>query len=109
MTVQEIVQEVAEQNPQGFTFDICAMRMVCAGIVAAYAATQDSFGAEGLERVIIHATNNDGIVGGWQRATGELQYDSCRVFADLQEALAFGREQQQLSIYDINTLTQYDL
>jgi fructokinase len=103
------IKKVASENPQGFTFDIRCMRMVRSGKVAAYKATQDSIGNEGLTRVLVHAMLHDGIVGGWLNAQGEMQYDSCRLFTDLDECLQFGREQEQLAIYDLDTETQYDL
>ena len=80
MATVEQVKKVAEANADGFTFDIRAERMVTSGIVAAYAATQDTFGFERLAYVVEHAANNGGVVGGWlNRDNARFYFDSCRV------------------------------
>ena len=59
------IQEIARQNPEGFTVDLTTLKKVTKGISVAYLETQDSFGEEGLERVLNHALMHEKKVGGW--------------------------------------------
>jgi hypothetical protein len=61
--LQEILK-IAESNPDGFTIKLPSLEFVKKGIVAAYLETQDSFGNEGLQIVIIHALLHD-MDDGW--------------------------------------------
>ena len=61
----DAIQKIAEQNPEGFTVDLTTLKRITKGISVAYIETQDSFGIEGLERVINHALGHDRKVGGW--------------------------------------------
>ena len=61
----DAIQKIAEQNPEGFTVDLTTLKRITAGISVAYIETQDSFGIEGLERVIKHTLEHDRKVGGW--------------------------------------------
>lgn len=49
------IQAIAEANPDGFTVDLTTLKKVTKGISVAYLETQDSFGEEGLKRVLNHA------------------------------------------------------
>ena len=110
MATVEQVKKVAEANADGFTFDIRAERMVTSGIVAAYAATQDTFGFERLAYVVEHAANNGGVVGGWlNRDNARFYFDSCRVFTDLAEAMAFGKAEGQIAIFDLDQMKEVRL
>src|SRR3712207_7840628 len=59
------ILEIARQNPDGFTVDLTTLKKVTKGISVAYLETQDSFGNEGLERVLNHALMHEKKVGGW--------------------------------------------
>lgn len=108
--VIEQLKKVAAENPEGFTFDIRAMRMVTSGIVCAYAATQNSFGIESLPAVVAHAEAHEGVVGGWMDiADLRFYFDSVRVFTDLSEAIAFGKAQGQIAIFDLTNLREIRL
>lgn len=50
------IQAIAEANPDGFTVDLTTLKKVTKGISVAYLETQDSFGEEGLKRVLNHAS-----------------------------------------------------
>lgn len=110
MQVVEKVKEIAEANKDGFTFDIRAMRIVTSGIVAAYQATQNTHGFDGLTLVVMHAEANAGVVGGWYNTTNaRFYFDSVRIFTDLAEAIAFGRAEQQIAIFDLDNLKEIRL
>ena len=101
----DAIQKIAEQNPEGFTVDLTTLKRIKKGISVAYIETQDSFGIEGLERVINHALAHDRKVGGWMNEDdGQYYYDSIRIFTDLEEAKRFGRENKQIAIFDLTNL-----
>jgi fructokinase len=106
-TTDELVNYVwdyAAQHPDGFTLDIQTKEPVTSGISVAYFETQNSFGKEILNKVIEHALNHENVVGGWFNGEDSLYYfDSDRIFAEgaYDEAIAFAKENLQLSIYDL--------
>ena len=101
----DAIQKIAEQNPEGFTVDLTILKRITKCISVAYIETQDSFGIEGLERVINHALAHDRKVGGWMNEDdGQYYYDSVRIFTDLEEAKRFGRENKQIAIFDLTNL-----
>ena len=76
------------------------------GIVVSYAATQDSHSREQLDKVVEHALRHDGYAGGWYDGDSCLYYfDSNRLFPEdrLEDALRFGRENGQRSVYVLST------
>ena len=95
--------EIAKQNPDGFTVDLTTLKKVTKGISVAYLETQDSFGEEGLKRVLNHAEMHEKKVGGWlNEENQEFYFDSVRIFTNLEEAKRFGRENKQIAIFDIS-------
>lgn len=95
------ILEIARENPEGFTVEIPSLEHVKEGIPVGYEATQDSFTAEDVESVVRHAMNHENIVGGWLNEEGEFQFDSCKIFFDLEEALEFAKRNNQRAIFDI--------
>lgn len=101
----EAILEVAKKNPDGFTVDLTTLKKVTRGISVAYLETQDSFGEEGLRKVLKHALEHEKKVGGWlNEENGEFYFDSIRIFTDPDEAIRFGRENQQIAIFDLGHL-----
>jgi hypothetical protein len=110
VVLSQKVARIAKQNPQGFTFNIRTRRMVTSGIIAAYHATQDCFGTEGLHKALAHAEAHAGIIGGWFNVNnGNFYFDSCNRFTSLAEAIAFGKEQQQIAIFDLDQMKEIRL
>ena len=98
----EAIEEIAKQNPGGFTVDLTTLKKVTKGISVAYLETQDSFGEDGLKRVLNHALMHEKKVGGWlNEENQQFYFDSIRIFTNLEEAKQFGRENQQIAIFDI--------
>ena len=64
--------------------------------------TQNSFGDEGLKKVISVATEKTGIVGGW-REDGKFWWDAVHIFDDENKAAKSGIENEQIAIYRIDT------
>lgn len=101
----EAILEIANANPDGFTVDLTTLKKVTKGISVAYLETQDSFGEEGLKRVLNHAVMHERKVGGWQNEeNGMFYFDSIRIFTNLEEAKRFGRENNQIAIFDISQM-----
>jgi fructokinase len=101
----EAIKKIAEKNPLGFTVDISTLKKLTGGISVAYLETQNSFGNEGLERVLKHALAHEKTVGGWLNSENDLfYYDSIRIFTDLDAAKRFGRENNQIAIFDLSNL-----
>ena len=99
----EAILKIADANPDGFTVDLTTLKKVTKGISVAYLETQDSFGEEGLKRVLNHAEMHENKVGGWlNEENQEFYFDSVRVFTNLEEAKRFGRENKQIAIFDIS-------
>ena len=97
--------EIAKQNPDGFTVDLTTLKKVTKGISVAYLETQDSFGENGLKRVLNNALEHEKKVGGWLNEENNLFYfDSIRIFTNLEEAKQFGRENKQIAIFDLSHL-----
>jgi fructokinase len=98
------VWDYAVQHPDGFTLDVETKMPVTSGIAVAYFETENSFGKESLDKVIEHALNHEKVVGGWFNGEDSLYYfDSDRIFAAgaYEDAMAFAKENLQLSIYDL--------
>ena len=96
--------EIAQSNPEGFTVWIPDLEPVTSGIAVAYAATQNSHGENGLRKCLRHAIRNGKVVGGWKNPENDRYYfDSVRIFKTTERAIAFGRMQHQIAIYDLDT------
>lgn len=103
------VWEYSLINPDGFTLNIQTMKPVKFGISVAYKETQDSFGKESLTTVINHALEHGKTVGGWLDTESDRYYfDSVRIFknAEIEKAIAFAKENDQLAIFDLTNLRE---
>ena len=99
------ILEIANANPDGFTVDLTTLKKVTKGISVAYLETQDSFGEEGLRRVLNHALMHEKKVGGWlNEETTQFYFDFIKIFTNLEEAKRFGRENKQIAIFDIGQM-----
>lgn len=106
MIVNELtkrVAKIAQSNKEGMTLSINSLEPIKTGFVASYAATQNTFSETDLQSVVNHALSHDGVVGKWfNDKDGKYYYDSNKVFSNLDEALKFAKENNQLSIYDLD-------
>lgn len=94
--------EIADENPDGFTVYLKDLSPVKSGWSVALRETQNSFGIQGLMKVIEVATEKTGIVGGWT-SDGKLWWDAVQIFTDEKEATEFGISNEQIAIYNIET------
>ena len=106
VSMVERVWQFGQSHPDGFTVDLRTMQEPSEGIAVSYAATQGSHSRESLTFVVSHALEHDGYVGGWlDNESGLYYFDSTRLFPEnqLDEALAFARENGQSTVYVIST------
>ncbi|MBR6187426.1 MAG: transporter substrate-binding domain-containing protein [Prevotella sp.] len=82
------------------------------GIAVSYAATQNSHSRDQLDKVVSHALQHEGYVGGWFNSEDGLYYfDSTKLFPenDLKGAIQFGKENGQHSVFILSTYTDVPL
>lgn len=104
------IEKIASENPEGFTIEVPSLEFVQSGIVSAYEATQNNFDSSNLVQVLNHAISHSSILGGWlDSETNIFYFDSCKIFKDLEEAIKFGKENNQIAIFDLDTLTEIRL
>jgi len=114
-TEQSNITEIADKvwafsqaHPDGFTLDIRTMTEPTEGIAVSYAATQNSHSRDQLDKVVSHALQHEGYVGGWlNREDGLYYFDSTKLFPEneLQGAIQFGKENGQHSIFILSAYT----
>ncbi len=127
-TEQSIITNIADKvwsfsqsHPDGFTIDIRTMTEPTEGIAVSYAATQNSHSCvplvaseqsssarDQLGKVVSHALQHEGYVGGWYNSEDGLYYfDSTKLFPenDLKGSLQFGKENGQHSVFILSTYT----
>lgn len=99
------ILEIARKNPDGFTIELPSLEPVKTGIVVAYEATQNSFDIEGLKKCVRHALKHGNKIGGWLNTENGLFYfDSVITFKNEEEAIKFGKAQNQIAIFDLDNL-----
>lgn len=98
------IKKIAKENRQGFTISIETLQHVKTGWVVALLETQNSFGDEGLERVIEVARRTSFIIGGWLEGKF-YYYDAVQIYEDKDEAIEAARKNKQIAIYNIETAT----
>lgn len=107
-----VIAAFAAQNPDGFTFNIKTMEPQKSGFAVARVETQDSFGSEGLQRVLDFCTEHPDVecVGGWyNKKNGQYYFDATMIIQNRAAAIMLGRANKQLAIYDLNIGAQIDL
>lgn len=107
-TIVDKVWAFSQANPDGFTLDIRTMTEPAEGIAVSYAATQNSHSRDQLDKVVSHALQHEGYVGGWLNPEDGLYYfDSTKLFPenDLKGALQFGKENGQRSVSILSART----
>ena len=107
--IADKVWSFSQSHPDGFTIDIRSMTEPTEGIAVSYAATQNSHSRDQLDKVVSHALQHEGYVGGWYNGEDGLYYfDSTKLFPenDLKGAIQFGKENGQYSVFILSTYTE---
>ena len=106
--ISDKVWAFSQTHPDGFTIDIRTMTEPTEGIAVSYAAIQNCHSRDQLDKVVRHALQHEGYVGGWYNSEDGLYYfDSTKLFPenDLKGALLFGKENGQYSVFILSTYT----
>lgn len=102
---------IAINNKEGYTVNAATLQPVQKGYAVAVAATQNSFGLEGLANVVKYVSDHPDInaYGGWYNSKNNMYYfDATIIVDDLAAALELGRINKQLAIFDLaNGLSIY--
>ncbi|WP_353719767.1 hypothetical protein [Dyadobacter sp. 676] len=94
------IKEIAAENELGFTITLPDCEFVKSGYVVAMQETQNSFGDEGLRKVIKMASETTGIMGGWND-DGLFYWDAVYILQDRGRAIELGKANEQIAIYNI--------
>ena len=111
-SIADKVWAFSQAHPDGFTLDVRTMTEPTNGIAVSYVDTQNSHSRDQLDKVVEHALNHDGFVGGWYNSEDGLYYfDSTRLFPEdsLKEAIQFGKDNSQHSVFILSTFTDIPL
>ncbi len=99
-----VLAQIAADNADGFTVDAVTLEPVTKGYAVSLAATQNSFGAEGLARVVDYVTAHDDVnaYGGWLNTDNDQYYYDATVVCDThEEAEALARLNGQMAYFDL--------
>lgn len=103
---------VAANNKKGYTVDAVTLQPITKGYAVAVAATQNSFGPDGLARVIEYARTHKEVnaFGGWYNEKNGLYYYDAVVITDsLADALELGKSNKQIAIFDLQNYKEIRL
>ena len=106
------ITAIAAMNPAGFTVDAKTLKPMVSGFSVGVFATQNSFGTEGLERVINYTAEHPEInaIGGWLNSdTGLYHYDAAIIVHTIEEAYALSMRENQIAFFDLNEMKEYRL
>lgn len=102
---------IAALNPEGYTVDARTLQPIKHGYAVAVADTQNSFGTEGLAKVVKYVNENPAIeaFGGWYNSEdGQFYFDATIIVATKNEAIKLARKNNQKAFYCLNNGKQYD-
>ena len=106
ITIADKVWSFSQSHPDGFTIDIRTMTEPTEGIAVSYAATQNNHSRDQLDKVVSHALQHEGYVGGWLNTEdGLYHFESTKLFPenDLKGALQFGKENGQHTVFILSS------
>lgn len=102
---------IATTNTDGYTVNAKTLQPITTGYAVAVAETQNSFGPEGLAKVIKYVQDHPGIVafGGWYNSeNGQYYYDATIIVPTKSEAIELARINKQLEFYHLDNGKAYD-
>ncbi len=108
----EMLQTVAIMSPEGFTVDKNTFKPITSGYTVAVKETQNSFGNYGAAKVVSYAAKHNEVraLGGWlNSANNKYYFDAIIICESLEEALALGRANNQIAIFDLNNMKEIRL
>lgn len=102
---------IATANADGYTVNAQTLEPIKKGYAVAVLATQNSFGPEGLAKVIKYVQDHPEIdaFGGWYNSEDEqYYYDATIIVATKVEAIELARINKQLAFYCLDNGKAYD-
>lgn len=102
---------IAATNADGYTVNAKTLQPITNGYAVAVAATQNSFGPEGLAKVIKYVQDHSEVdaFGGWYNSEDEqYYYDATIIVPTKSEAIELAKVNKQLAFFCLDTLTEYD-
>lgn len=102
---------IATNNADGYTVNAQTLEPVKNGYAVAVAATQNSFGPEGLAKVIKYVQDHPEVdaFGGWYNSEDEqYYYDATIIVSTKVEAIELARINNQLAFYCLDNGKAYD-
>ena len=103
---------IAADNKEGFTVNAATLQPVTTGYAVAVAATQNSFGIEGLANVVKYVSEHPEVnaFGGWyNKINKRFYFDATVIVNDLEAAKELGRVNKQIAIFDLANLQEITL
>lgn len=102
---------IATTNTDGYTVNAQTLESITTGYAVAVAATQNSFGPEGLAKVIKYVQDHpeiDAFCGWYNSEDGQYYYDATIIVATKVEAIELARINKQLAFYCLDNGKAYD-
>lgn len=103
---------IAAANTDGFTVNAITLESITKGYAVSLEATQNSFGTEGLARVIDYVTTHDdaNAYGGWLNSdNNQYYYDATVICTTREEAEALARQNHQIAYFDLENMEEIRL
>lgn len=104
------VEKIAKKNPNGFTIDAKTLVPVKRGFAVAKMETQNSFGKNGLKRVLEYICDHPEVsaIGGWRDGeSGLYYYDACVIVEIYSDALTLARVNKQIAFFSLDEEKEY--
>lgn len=105
------IEAIAAMNASGFTISANDLSAIECGYAVSIAETQNSFGTEGIARVLqaIEAGKANAIGGWYDSQSGLYYYDAVCVYSDKQSAEYAAIENDQIAYFDLNNCKEIRL
>ncbi len=111
-SLTKALTQIAADNPDGFTVNSSTLEPVQTGFAVSVEATQNSFGSEGLAKVIDYVTSHDDVTayGGWLNSDNNLYYfDATVICSTRAEADSVARANHQIAYFDLEKMEEVRL
>lgn len=102
------IKEIAKCDEKGFTIRLEDLKAIKHGWCVAFKEIQNSFGDEGLKKVVEFAEKTTGIIGGWFDE-GRYYFDAVMIVEDKETAIKLGKANEQMAIFNLETGAYIDL
>ena len=102
---------IAANNVEGYTVNAHTLQPVTSGYVVAVKATQNSFGPDGLRRVVEYQSTHQEITafGGWlDNESGLYYFDACIIVRTIGEAIILAKENEQIAFFCLDNGKEYN-